>query len=400
MGFYFSEREVKRRIRRLLAEYTERKERQARCRHARECKGCSFLELEYDTQLEMKSRLIKSIFATLWEEDIEVQASPKEFFYRNKIELSYIKNILGFRRNWRETFQLKECLLFSEDSPTIVSCVANKLKEYSIVSYEPVKKQGYLRYVVVREGKHTKQRMLSLVTFSKKHAAELERLALELKDCVHASSIVWMLNDTLSDSAFGTLVQSWGNPWIEEEFLGLKLRISHNAFFQPNVFAAELAIKDITSRVKELAPATAFDLFCGIGTIALSVAKHCEKIIGVELSQEAVGLARENAALNRIQNAEFVESKVRSFLKYTKDRPEVVVLDPNRAGLSKKSVGRLLSLAPETIIYLSCNPGSQARDISMLTDAYRIASVKGFDFFPQTPHVECLAILERKSKRA
>ncbi|HEY1237161.1 MAG TPA: 23S rRNA (uracil(1939)-C(5))-methyltransferase RlmD [Solirubrobacterales bacterium] len=367
-----------------------------RCDHGGEpCPGAPWQSLPYEQQLRHKQSQVEDSLVRLGGlEGFELEEiEPAEpWRYRNKLEYSFGERdgelVLGFhaRGRWDVVVDAEDCQLASEPN----NQARNEIREWAtstgLPAYDRRSGTGVLRNLAVREGRRTGQLQTRLVT----SPAEIPRPPVDLHTIVEGSS-------GGTDGPTGAI----GREHLEEELCGLRFRISHSAFFQTNTemaerlygIAAELAGLEGTERV--------FDLFCGIGTLGLSLASGAGEVWGVEIVPEAVADAEENARLNGIENAHFragdARKEIRPLLEEA-GRPDVVVVDPPRAGLSKKVVRRMIECDAPRIVYVSCNPTTLAPNAAQLVEAgYRVRRVKPVDMFPQTPHIECVALLEKAS---
>ena len=366
-----------------------------RCDHGGEpCPGAPWQGLAYEEQLRHKQAQVKDALSRLGGlEDFEletIEPAVERWRYRNKLEYSFGERdgelVLGFhaRGRWDVVIDAVDCRLASEAN----NAKRNELRAWAraedLSPYDRRSGEGVLRNLVVREGRRTGELQARLVT----SAAEIPRPPVDLHTIVEGTS-------SGTDGPTGAI----GAEYLEEELCGLRFRISHRAFFQTNTemaerlygFAAELA--GLTG--EELV----FDLFCGIGTLGLVLAGRAGEVWGVEIVPEAISDAEENARLNGIENARFragdARKEIRPLLEEA-GRPDVAVVDPPRAGLSKKVVRRLIECDPARIVYVSCNPTTLAPNAAQLAEAgYRLRRVRPVDMFPQTPHIECVALLQR-----
>jgi 23S rRNA (uracil1939-C5)-methyltransferase len=366
-----------------------------RCVHGGEpCPGAPWQGLPYERQLEEKTTQLDAALRRLGGLDgFELEpAEPAalEWRYRNKLEYSFGEGdgriALGFHRrgNWAEVIDLEDCLLASEQN----NAARNRVREWAghqgIPAYEKREQQGVLRNLVVREGRRTGQLQTRLIT----GRASFARPPVDLHTVIdgHGGG---------TDGPTGVL----GREFLEEELAGLRVRVSAAAFFQPNTETAERLYGIAADYAGLSGRERVFDLYCGVGTIALALASKAGEVWGIETVPEAVGDAEENARRNEIANAHFIAADVRLGARPLLERagrPDVVVVDPPRAGLSKKVVRRVIECGASRIVYVSCNPTTLAPNAAQLTTAgYTLRRVRPVDMFPQTPHVECVAVLEK-----
>jgi 23S rRNA (uracil1939-C5)-methyltransferase len=366
-----------------------------RCVHGGEpCPGAPWQGLPYERQLAEKAAQVEDALRRLGRLDgfelEEIEPAQSQWGYRNKLEYSFGEAggeaVLGFHRrgSWAEVIDADGCLLASEAQNAARSEVAAWARAQGLPPYDPRSGSGVLRNLVVREGRRTRQVQSRLVTSRE----AIERPPVDLHTIVDGPG-------------GGTAGQTGvlGEEYLEERLGELRFRVSHAAFFQTNTEMAE-RLYAIAGEYAGLSGAERlFDLFCGIGTIGLTLAGAAGEVWGIESVPEAIVDAEANARRNRISNARFVEGDARTAIRPLLEQagqPDVVIVDPPRAGLSKKVVRRVLECAPARIVYISCNPTTLAPNAAQLAEGgYTLRRVRPVDMFPQTPHIECVALLER-----
>jgi 23S rRNA (uracil1939-C5)-methyltransferase len=367
----------------------------ARCDHGGEpCPGAPWQSLPYEEQLRHKQSQVDEALVRLGGlEGFElepIEPAVEQWRYRNKLEYSFGDRdgelALGFhaRGRWDVVVDAEDCQLASERNNELRNEIRAWAASQGLPAYDRRSRTGVLRNLVIREGRRTGQLQTRLVT----SPAEIPRPPVDLHTIIEGSSVG-------TDGPTGALDAEY----LEEELCGLRFGISHNAFFQTNTEMAE-RLYGIAAEMAGLSGGErVFDLFCGIGTLGLSLAARAEEVWGVEIVPEAVTDAEENARLNEIENAHFRAGDARKEIRPLIEeagRPDVVLVDPPRAGLSKKIVRRLVECDAPRIVYVSCNPTTLAPNAAQLSEAgYRVRRVKPVDMFPQTPHIECVALLEK-----
>ena len=382
----------------------------APCSHFPACGGSRFQDLAYDAQLAQKEAQVRDSLvrlAGIAEPPLEpiVPCQPEIFHYRNKLEYSFTQTpdgaALGFHRagRWDEVLDIRECWLTDELGNTIRDAVRDWAREEGLVAYSQEDGSGYLRHLVVREGRNTQQALVQLVTapgekFDPGYFVDVLRRFPEVR------SIHWSINDTPAEVTNLPSRLLWGEEWIEEELCGLRFRVRPNAFLQTNTAMAERLYGLARDAAGLTGSETVWDLYCGIGTIGLSLAADALTVWGIEVSEESVACALENAELNGITNSAFFAGNVGEVVEELLERsgpPEVVVVDPPRAGLAGKGLKRLGELAAPRLVYVSCNPTTLAGDTRRLVGeyGYRLVRTRPVDMFPHTPHVESVSLLER-----
>jgi 23S rRNA (uracil1939-C5)-methyltransferase len=367
--------------------------------------GAPWGVLPYERQLEEKERQVREALERYGGFEsppvAPIVAAEQTWRYRNKLEYSFGESedgqlVLGFHKpgRWNDIEDVTEDVLASEEIDAVRNAAREWARAEGLSSWDRRSGSGFLRNLVVREGRRSGQVQARIVTSEGDFNAEGFAAALE------ADSVLWTQTGGVSETTRdGKTVLLQGEEWIEETLCGLRLRISHEAFFQTNTEMAERLYAAAADAAALTGSERVFDLFCGIGTIGLSLASGARELWGVELVEQAIVDAERNAALNGIGNAHFVAGDVRTAARPLVERagtPDVVLVDPPRAGLSQKVVRRILETEPQRIVYVSCNPTTLAPNARQMAEAgYELRNVKPVDMFPQTPHIECVALLER-----
>jgi 23S rRNA (uracil1939-C5)-methyltransferase len=383
----------------------------APCAHFPACGGCRFQDLAYEAQLEAKEAQVRDALVRLGgfgEPPLEpIVPAASRFHYRNKLEYSFTRAEdgvgLGFHRagRWDEVLDVERCWLTTDLGNAIRNAVRAWAREERLEPYDQERQTGYLRHLVVREGRNTGQALVQLVT-APGEKFETGYLVEVLRRFPEVRSVHWAVNDTPAEVTNLPTRLLWGEEAIEEELLGLRFRVRPNAFLQTNTEMAERLYALARDAAGLTGAETVYDLYCGTGTIGLSLASRALTVWGVEVSEESVACAIENAELNGIGNAAFFAGNVAQSLEELRDRagpPDVVVVDPPRAGLAGKALRRTGGLAAPRLVYVSCNPTTLASDLKVLRDehGYELRRITPVDMFPHTPHIESVSLLERAS---
>ena len=369
--------------------------------------GAPWQVLPYARQLEVKQQQVEDSLRRLGGlEDFELEPivpAEQTWRYRNKVEYSFGQDeqgglICGFHApgRWEEIVEVRDCLLVSEASNAVRERVVEWCRGQGLTAYNRRTGEGTLRNLVVREGRRTGQLQARLVTSSGQ--------SLDLTSLAEAAQPLEGLLSTRLDSVAevtrgGQTELVAGTEYLEEEIGGLRLRISPEAFFQTNTEMAERLGAAMVEFSQPAGSERVYDLYCGIGTLALLLAPRVAEVWGLEIVESAIADAIENARLNEITRARFFAGDVRLAMRELvaqAGRPDLLVVDPPRAGLSQKVVRRIIEASPGRIVYVSCNPTTLAPNAAQLANAgYVLRRVRPFDMFPQTPHIECVALLER-----
>jgi 23S rRNA (uracil1939-C5)-methyltransferase len=381
----------------------------APCAHYPACGGCRFQDLAYETQVQTKHQWVADSLqriAGLTDAPLEpIVPAASQFHYRNKMEYSFTQlesgPTLGLHKagRWDEVLEIQKCWLTSDAGNAIRNTMSDWAREEKLTAYDQETHEGYLRHLMIREGRNTGQALVQLVT-NRGERFDRERLIEVLTQVPEVKSIHWSINEGVSETTELPTELIWGEDAIEEEIGGLRFRVRPNAFLQTNTEMAEQLYAIAREFAGLTGNETVYDLYCGIGTIGLSMAKDAMTVWGIEISEESVACAIENQELNAIGNTAFFAGNVGEVLADLRTRagdPDVVVVDPPRAGLAGKALKRLGEIAAPRIVYVSCNPTTLAGDLKRLSDdyGYRLVRARPVDMFPHTPHVESVALLER-----
>jgi 23S rRNA (uracil1939-C5)-methyltransferase len=367
--------------------------------------GAPWQVLPYERQLEEKQAQVSEALERLGQFEsppVEpIVPALEKLRYRNKVEYSFGTGeegelVLGFHKpgRWDLIEDVSDDVLASERVGELRDAVRSWCREEGLTAYDRRDHAGMLRNLVVREGRRTGQLQARIVT------SPGDFRAAELAATLPADSVLWTraagVAETTRDGETDLLT---GSEQLEEELSGLRFGISPDAFFQTNTEMAEVLYGTASELAGLSGRERVLDLYCGIGTIALALALDAGEVFGVEIVERAVADAIENARRNGIDNASFFAGDVRTAMRPLLEesgQPDVVVVDPPRAGLSQKIVRRVLEAEAKKIVYVSCNPTTLAPNARQLADAgYELRTVRPVDMFPQTPHIECVALLER-----
>jgi 23S rRNA (uracil1939-C5)-methyltransferase len=384
-----------------------------RCDHdGAACPGSPWHGLRYELQLQHKQSQVADALARLGglsDHELEpiVPAVDTER-YRNKMEYSFGEErekglVLGFhaRGQWERVENARDCILATERNNAVRNFVRDWCAEQGMSAHDRRDGRGFLRNLVVREGRRTNDLQVRLVTAQGEFASQT--FADELKDRFGEIGILWTQTSAKAEvSRGGETTLLAGASRLDEHVSSLRFKISPEAFFQTNTEMAERLYELAAGYASLSGRERVFDIYCGIGTLGLGLALHAAEVWGVDIAEEAIGDAIENARLNEVDNSRFFAGDARRALRPLAEkagRPDVVVVDPPRAGLSAKVVRRLLETRPRRIVYVSCNPTTLAPNARQIVDAgFRLVKLRPVDMFPHTPHIECVAMLERDNQ--
>ena len=375
------------------------------------CGGCMYQTMSYEEQVKMKEGQIHRIMDPVVKGDYifeSVKESPKEFHYRNKMEFSFGDEVkdgplsLGLHKKGStyDILNTDDCKLVHKDMTDILTCVREFFREKGASYYRKLQHTGYLRHLMLRRGVTSGEILVHLVTTTQEEydlePLKDQLLALPLEGRI--VGIMHILNDSLSD-----VVQSdetrilYGQDYFYETLLGLKFRISTFSFFQPNSLAAEVLYNIVRDYIQNTSGMEVFDLYSGTGTIAQLLAPVAKEVIGVEIVEDAVAAARENAKLNGLDNCKFIAGDVLKVLDDLTEKPDVIVLDPPRDGIHPKALPKILSYGVNRIVYVSCKATSLARDLEAFLQAgYRLEKACCVDQFCETVWTEAVALLVKE----
>lgn len=397
---------------------------EAPCPYYGTCGGCSYQNIPYEKQLELKKTQVLDLLRPVCEGYSDFQfdgifPSPVQWEYRNKMEFSFGDEIkdgpltLGLHKkgSFHDIVHVSGCRIVHKDFSLILDCVRDYCAEKEIRHYKKTSHEGVLRHLLVRRAEKTKELLVALVTSSQYQEEEMKTCLQDLSARLQAlplegilSGFLHIVNDSLGDVVKSDATQIiYGKDWFIEEILGLQFRITPFSFFQTNTKGAEVLYKCarqyLCTDMKEsdFQDKTIFDLYSGTGTIAQILSPIAGKVIGVEIVEEAAWAATENAVRNGLHNCEFIAGDVLKVIDELDYRPDYIVLDPPRDGIHPKALPKIIEFGVPEIVYISCKPTSLARDLVVFQErGYVVRRVCCVDMFPQTGHVESICLLHRK----
>jgi len=395
------------------------------CQHFGECGGCKWQNLNYQRQLQEKERIVKDAFERIAKVEVgtslPILAAPDIYHYRNKMEFSFSNQrwrsrseiesdvkvpaqALGLHppRFFNKVVDIEQCLLMHPFNDEIRNFVRDYARQKNLTFYDPKQHIGFLRNMILRTT--TQGEWMQIMSFGYDDEQERNELLVALQErFTQITSLHYVINKKKNDTIFDQdVILAFGQPTIVENLGTLKYQIRPKSFFQTNSTQA----KRLYDVVKEFAALNSsdvvYDLYTGTGSIALYLAAECRIIVGVEEVEDAIEDAKENAKLNNLSNAHFYVGDVKNVfqesLLQNHGKPDVLVTDPPRAGMHEKVCESIIDAVPGKIVYISCNPATQARDIQRLSEKYQVAKIQPIDMFPHTHHIENVALLTRKSR--
>ena len=393
-----------------------------RCKFFGTCGGCKQQDLNYSQQIAFKQEQVEDIFRHDGGfQDFEIKSilpSENVFYYRNKMEYSFselqwLTNIddekvsnrgffvgLHVPNNFEKILDIDECFLQSEVSSHILNLSRDFFKKRNSSIYNTKSHSGYLRNLIIRQAQKNKDIMLNLVTFEENELLMKEYVTVITTKFPEITSIVNNISKKKASIAIGDYeIVYHGSGYIHDKIGDYKFRISANSFFQTNTIQAEKLYNTALEFANLKGDEIIYDLYSGAGTIAIYVSGLAKEVYGFESVESSIYDAKENLDINKIENVSFVQADLyKSFLAFTNvlPKPDVVILDPPRGGMHSTTVKDVLQLSPEKIVYVSCNPSTQVRDIKMFVEGgYKLVKIRPVDMFPHTYHIENVALLEK-----
>lgn len=391
------------------------------CQHFEFCGGCKWQNLSYETQLFHKNKVVEDAIRRIGRvevgEFLPILGAEETFFYRNKLEFSFSNkrwltpdefaagdekyvNSLGFHRagSFDSVLPIEQCWLMAEPANRLRNGVRDIAEAQNLTCWDARKHTGFLRNMLVRLT--TTGELMVIFSLAPAKKAQIEAFLGEvLKNFPEITTLLFCINPKVNDFILDLDINVFHGKGFVEEMLGdLRFKIGPKSFFQTNTRQGQRLYETVVDFAGLTGNENVYDLYTGTGSIALFVAKYCKNIVGIEEVPAAIDDARLNQTANGITNAEFYAGDVKDILSpgflEKHGRPDLVITDPPRAGMHPKAVGWLLELAAPRIVYVSCNPATQARDLQLLSEKYRVLKVRPVDMFPHTHHIESVALLE------
>lgn len=378
------------------------------CIVADKCGGCQWQHIDVAYQRQAKQKQVIQAFQRIGGfAEVEVQpilSADSALNYRNKSTYPLGRSSTGlvqagyYRQGSHKLINLNQCPVQDERLHLLLREIKQDIGQQGWSIYNETTHQGKLRHLSLRIGQNTGEILLTLVTTDLQLAGIEEQAQLWLEKYPGLVGVCLNLNRDRTNAILGKTTHTiLGKPYLREIFAGVELHIAADTFFQINTSAAELLLQKITQQLNLSGSETIIDAYCGIGTFSLPLARQVKQVIGIELNSSSVKQAQGNAALNRIDNAIFYAGKVKNCLQQIEVQPDILLLDPPRKGCNIQVIKTILELQPSQIAYISCKPSTLARDVQLLCEsgAYQLTQIQPADFFPQTTHVECCALLKK-----
>ena len=381
------------------------------CSHYALCGGCTYQTMRHEEELRLKERQVKRLLENAgicvqsWE---GIVPAPSETGYRNKCEFSFGDEekdgdlALGMRKrmSYYEVVTLKDCNIVDADYLRIIEGTLQFFQERRVPFYHKARHDGSLRHLVVRKGAATGEILINLVTSSEVpfSVEEFKDMLLGLELDGSVCGILHSVNDGLADVVKSDEMRLlYGRDFFMEKLFDLEFKVSVYSFFQTNSAGAEKLYSIVKEFAGDVADKTVFDLYCGTGTIGQIMAEAgSKKVLGIELIEEAVVAANENAKRNHLENCTFLAGDVLKMVDELEERPDLIIVDPPRDGIHPKAIGKIIAFGAPEIVYVSCKPTSLARDLEIFQqEGYQVERVKLMDMFPRTVHVETVVLLSK-----
>ena len=380
------------------------------CETYKRCGGCDLRHIKYEETLRMKQNAVQSLVNKTLKNKIEVEETvgmENPYFYRNKAQypvgLDKEGNpVIGvFANRTHEIIPIKECLIQNNESQELARFVLEFIKENKISVYDENTRKGLVRHIVTKVGLKSNEVMLVLVINGKEIPKEDELVKEVLEKFPNVKSIVKNVNTKNTNVIMGKEnINLYGNGYIKDVLGDYVFKISPLSFYQVNPVQAEKLYNIGVEEANISKDDIVFDLYCGIGTISLFMAKYAKKVYGIEIVEEAIEDAKENAKINKVANTEFIAGDVElvldDLINNKKVIPDVIMIDPPRKGLDNKSIENILKVSPKKMVYISCNPATLVRDLAKLEEKYEVRMIRPVDMFPFSKHVESVSVLKLK----
>ena len=380
------------------------------CQTYKRCGGCQLRHIKYEETLKIKQNAVQSLVNKTLKQKIEVEeplGMENPYHYRNKAQYPLGINkegkpVMGvFANRTHEIIPIQNCLIQNKQAEEVAKFIFDFIVKNKISIYDEKKQKGLMRHIVTKIGIKTKEIMCILVVNGNEIPQEKELINQVIMHFPNVKTIVKNINKQNTNVILGKEnIPIYGDGFIKDKLGEFVFKISPLSFYQVNPIQAQRLYQIGVDAAQITKQDIVFDLYCGIGTISLFMAPFAKSVYGIELVEEAVYAARENALINKIDNAQFIAGDVEKILddliNEQKIIPDIVMVDPPRKGLDRRSIDNILRIFPKRLVYISCNPATLVRDLSALEGLYEIKRLKPVDMFPFTSHVECVAVLQLK----
>lgn len=375
-----------------------------KCPHYKKCGGCQLQNMPYERQLSFKQVKVIKLLGR-YHHVCEIIGMKNPYHYRNKVQAAFGERrgdiISGvYQSSTHNIVAVDSCMIEDQKADEIIVTIRKLVKSFKMRAFNDVTMKGFLRHVLIKRGFSSGEIMVVLVTAVSDFSKESQFINALLGRHPEITTIVQNTNNKRTSLVLGEQSRVlFGSGYIEEDLCGLRFRISPKAFYQINPVQTEVLYNKAIEYAELSGSETVLDAYCGTGTIGIIASKHAKQVIGVELNSDAVKDAKTNAKLNDVKNIDFVCDDAGKFMVKAANcgaKYDVVIMDPPRAGASLEFLRSLVILSPKKIVYISCNPETQARDLSFLTrKGYKVRRIQPVDMFPHTEHVETVVLLSK-----
>ena len=383
------------------------------CKTYKRCGGCSLRHIKYEETLNIKKNMVQNLVGKSLTKKIKVNnviGMEKPIYYRNKLQypVGRDKNglpVIGvFANRTHEIIPVENCLIQNPAAEKVAKEIFRFIKENNISVYDENSRKGLIRHIVVKIGLKTKEIMCIIVSNNEKIEKEDELIETIKGKFPQVKTIIKNINNKNTNVILGDKnIILYGDGYIYDKLGDFTFKISPMSFYQTNPIQTEILYNKAIEFAKLDKDDILCDLYCGIGTIGIFASNKVKKVYGIEIVEEAVGAAKENAKINNVNNIEFMVGDVEKAFKVLIDEkkiiPNAVIVDPPRRGLDNTTINKLKELELKKLVYISCNPATMVRDVKMLEEKYDVKEIQPVDMFPYTSHVECVAVLQLKQNR-
>ena len=383
------------------------------CETYKRCGGCNLRHIDYEETLNIKKNMVQNLVNKTLKNKIEVESvlgMGNPYHYRNKAQYPVGigkdgKPVIGvFANRTHEIIPMQKCFIQDTKIEEIAKFIFEFAVKNQISVYDEANQKGLLRHIVVKIGKQSGEIMAILVVNGKKLPKENELVKALIDNFPNIKTVVKNVNTKNTNVILGNEnINLYGDGYITDVLGDFTFKISPLSFYQVNPIQAEALYNIGVEEAGITKDDIVFDLYCGIGTITIFMSKFAKKVYGIEIIEEAIEMAKENAKLNNIENTEFIAGDVQVILDRLINKenviPDIIMIYPHRKGLDKTSIDNILKIRPKKIVYISCNPATLVRDLALLEDVYAVKKIKPVDMFPFTNHVECVSVLELKENK-
>lgn len=378
-----------------------------KCKYFNQCGGCQLQHMSYEGQLEFKQNYAEGLLKK-YQKVNKILGMKEPYFYRNKVHSTVVHDKKGniisgiYEENTHQVISIEKCIIQDEPADKIIASILQIMKTYKMKPYNEDTEQGFLRHILVRTGFTSKEVMVVLVTSSQIFPGKNNFISLLLKKHPEITTVVLNVNDRKTSVVLGDKEKVlYGKGYIEDTLCGCVFQISPKSFYQINPIQTEVLYKKAIDMAKLKENEVILDAYCGIGTISLIASSKVKNVIGVELNKDAVKDAIKNAKRNKITNTYFYNDDAGDFMvNLAKEKKCIgtVFMDPPRSGSDEKFLTSLVELKPKKIVYISCNPITQERDLKYLTKhGYKVEEIQPVDMFPHTFHCESICLLKKSN---